>query len=117
MAVQIRVSAEHAPARLAHVIPSRVLRHQRSTQQVLRRHETDALEMKLGGFWGYAIELYPRAATRELLVDCMIPFILGMDPDEFCGSYPFGRDYCQLLQSGCAVARMRCNRQSGFARS
>src|ERR1035437_2515216 len=63
------------------------------------------------------IELHPRPRSRDLLVQSVIRFILGMNPDELRGTDPLGSDDFQLLHGSSPVTGMRSYRQSGLARS
>src|SRR5882724_1369281 len=72
--------------------------------------------MKLDGLRPDPVELHPRPRPRDSLVHTVVPFILGMDPDELRGTDFLGRDDLQLLPGGRPVAGVRSNRQPGFAR-
>ena len=72
--------------------------------------------MKLAGLRPDAVELHPRPRSSDSLVQTVIPFILGMDPDELRGTDLFGHDHLYLLHCSSPVAGVRSNRQSGFAR-
>src|SRR6185295_10532877 len=99
------------------MIPTGILRYQRSAPQSLLSQKTDTLEVELYRLRPDAIKLYPSSRPRDLFVQFVIPFILGMNPDELRRTDLLVRDDLQLLDSGSAVTGMRRNRQSGLARS
>src|SRR5260370_19630602 len=72
--------------------------------------------MELGRLRPDSVELDTRSRSCNLFVQAVVPFILGMNPDELRGTDVPGSDDLQLLHGGSPVAGMRGNRQSGLAR-
>ena len=83
MSINERVSSKFTTAGLTHVIPARVLGDQYSIQQSLGGEMANTLQMDRGCFRSDAVKLHPCAGFRDFLMDRMVTFILGMNPDEF----------------------------------
>ena len=62
--------------------------------------------MELDRLRSDAIELYPSPRPRGLFVQIVVPFVLGMNPDELRGTDLLVRDNLQLFHSGSAVTRV-----------